>query len=134
MTSILKHLIIIILFLSSCSEAKDSFPVINLESASSEIDLNINEILKDIRLVKLELVADDPIPPYGQRWVGKKHILLFSRAKVYQYTRDGSFVRILMNRGQGPGEYNYVHAYDVNEDKNLLYWTDYGRKGKILVT
>ncbi len=130
----IQYLAIISILLSSCSGDSKTLPLIDIDNPKGSVDLNLSEILDDIRLINLEMIEDEPIPQNGFQWIGEEHLLYFGRDKVYQYTADGSFVRILMKRGQGPEEFSTVMAYDVDETKDLLYWSNQGTSGKILIT
>ncbi len=130
----IQYLAIISILLSSCSEDSKTLPILDFDNPKGSVNLNLSEMLDDIRLVKLEMNQDEPIPKIRLYWIGKKHLLLFAGEKVYQYTSDGAFVRVLMISGQGPGEFSFVRAYDIDEKKDLLYWSDQGTTGKIFVT
>ena len=41
--------------------------------------------------------------------------------KLFQYTRDGKFVRTIGRKGNGPGEFNWIMQIDVDEEKGLVY-------------
>ena len=134
MKSILHYIAIVSILLCSCSGDSTSLPLLDFDNPKGSRDLNITDILEDIRLVKLEMIEDEPMPQYAFQWIGEEHLLYFGRDKVYQYTSEGSFVRVLMTRGQGPEEFNVIMAYDVDEKKDHLYWFNLGTNGKIFVT
>mgnify|MGYP000963158011 CR=1 FL=1 len=41
--------------------------------------------------------------------------------KLFQYTKDGKFIRTLGRKGGGPGEFNWIMQIDVDEKKGLVY-------------
>jgi len=38
--------------------------------------------------------------------------------KLFQYTKDGKFIRTLGRKGGGPGEFNWIMQIDVDEKKD----------------
>ncbi len=45
--------------------------------------------------------------------------------KLLQFDRKGKFIRQIGKNGKGPGEYVYVMAFSVNEQKSKIYIRDY---------
>jgi len=125
--------LILAFMISACSTETNDIPVVDLEHVSSSTDLALSDLLYDIELIKLELVADQPVPGFFFPWVGEKHILIISRQFVLQYTRDGSYIRTLLKQGNGPGEFRYIYCYDVDEENDILYYADSGVSGKIFM-
>lgn len=50
-----------------------------------------------------------------------KYWFISGGTRLYQYTIDGKFVRTIGSKGGGPGQYNYFHHVNVNEESGLIY-------------
>lgn len=91
----------------------------------SEYCNNLSEVASEISFVKLSnnpLVRDFFI--YDIQFTNQ-YIFLMGPQLIYQYDRDGNFIRQVGGKGQGPGEYTNLMAPLMIDDENkLLYAHD----------
>lgn len=117
----LSSLFLLILFFS-CSKKVAQIPVIDLTKVSGNYVLHLNDLLEDIRIVKIPSDNGVLIPNFYKSFVGHKYILIHAvMGSVYQYDTDGQFIRELARQGNGPGEISFVQSFDVNDDETRLY-------------
>jgi hypothetical protein len=124
-------LIVILLFISSCKHEKaaqiteEGIPVIDLEYAFDHLSndrVNFSEFAKDITYIPMEtnkksVYGGKHAPIYN---ITEKHIF----AGDMMFRRDGSFVRQLGKKGQGPEEYLMALGIAVDEEREEFYVYD----------
>lgn len=95
--------------------------------------IHLNELMKNIKVVRLETSPDVLIPAYFQRFVGKENIIIVSRESILQFGIDGRFIRTIAKKGKGPGEFRTIRSFDVNDEESELYLYDYGKRNQLSV-
>jgi len=126
-TIILKMVVFLgcILFFS-CKNSKD-IPVVDLNRMDRPISLNINDILKDVSIVQ---ISNDIISINDKIYVTPQYFIIYrnkyskTSASLDLFNRKGERVRNLAVRGNGPGEFNIIENFFVDEDERILYYTD----------
>jgi hypothetical protein len=130
-TNVALLLIGILLLISSCGNKKtaqitdENIPVIDLEQAFDHLSndqVNFSEFVKDITYIPME-TSEKSI-------FGGKHTPIYNITEKYifasdmMFRRDGSFVRQLGKKGQGPEEYLMALGIAVDEEREEFYVND----------
>ena len=117
------------LLLSCGTETTDGdlpeFPVDKEESAS----LLLSEIAESITAIELELTDESLIWPQRGRTkriiVSDDMIFLAQSEKVFVFNMDGKYIRSIGSKGQGPGEYNEIRNFAMDEINKRLFVNAY---------
>lgn len=136
MQALLKSLwlsLVIGIVLCSCNNNENEIPLIDLSHHSGGRLIHLNELMKNIKVVRLETSPDVLIPAYFQRFVGKENIIIVSRESILQFGIDGRFIRTIAKKGKGPGEFRTIRSFDVNDEESELYLYDYGKRNQLSV-
>ncbi len=119
------------LILFACNEANKEevsqtevngkmLPLLGFEDVKDSVSLSLSALIKDAEFVKLE-TRQDALIANAQWIVGEKYIIAFCyNLGLYQFARDGSFVRKLAFIGRGPQEIQYP-VFTLSERNKLLY-------------
>jgi hypothetical protein len=133
-------LCVVILFLISCKEKKQSVGVstskaiytINLDSVKNEeTPLNVSVIFKNVRTIILEDHDYAIIGAINEIQVFDNYIFVFDKfkaKKLFVFDKNGKYVRQIGNSGQGPGEYVELNDFCINKEKREIYLLDNLRK------
>lgn len=117
MSRILLAALCLLLSVSALSQgrSKQSIPVLKLEDmVKVKKAVNLSDIAENIDYVRLELNKDAVL-------CGNPSILLTSRfifircGSVFQFGRNGKFIRKIGSQGKGPKEYIFAYHVSVNE-------------------
>ena len=115
----------------SCSKQSTSeLKIINvLESAEREI--SISEIADDIAYIPL---SDDSLLSYIMKVVYSdgEYFVEDNKSTFLRFDEDGNFVNKIGNKGNGPGEYNYVSDFVIHPDTREIFIIG-GKKDHIMV-
>jgi hypothetical protein len=118
-------IVIFLLALKGCkSPVEDSQIVtVDLTSKPSTLQINLNEYVDDLKIVRLES-NDSSLIRYFSGHVGEKHIISIERDKIILFTAKGEFVRTIAKKGKGPGEYTQIDAWVVDKNENFFLYHD----------
>ena len=104
---------------------KPEFPqIVPFETGiETEQEILLSEIAYSIRYIPLETNNKCLIRGLkGSNIIRtKEYFFLPWIDKLFQYTKDGKFIRTLGRKGGGPGEFNWIMQIDVDEKKGLVY-------------
>ena len=81
--------------------------------------LFLSEIVEKIDYVQLETLDQCLLPPNISTRLTKDFIFVRSGRKLYQFEKDGKFIRQIGREGQGPGEYQ-LDKYSVDDANNRI--------------
>jgi hypothetical protein len=124
----------LLLFFVSCSNVKE-------ETIESEhiIDLDILEMehIKKSSLFEKTKVTiletrDDVLFSYIDKlYVTEDHIFILDKTaanRVFLFDKNGKFIRKIGRSGVGPGEYNFVTDFTIDEENRVIYLLESGGK------
>ena len=112
--------------LASCQSKHTEIQVIDIDNPSGSIDLKISDLLDDITIVPLETRDDLLLTTAKDFFIVTDHFILASTGeKLLQFDRKGNYIKTLANRGNGPNEFNKLLSHIVDEQREVLYYTDY---------
>lgn len=137
MYKILSVALISVVMLSSCAEktGMPEFSVFNMSVRNEAVQIPSEGLIDDVSIVKLDNSAGAPvIGIIEDAYESENAYYIVSSETVYEYAKDGSFVRRIGAKGRGPGEYlnpqgigmsgGRLYVFDYNTQNILTYGED----------
>lgn len=137
MYKILSIALISVVMLSSCAEktGMPEFSVFNMSDRNEAVQVPSEGLIDDVSIVKLDNSAGAPvIGIIEDAYESENAYYIVSSETVYEYAKDGSFVRRIGAKGRGPGEYlnpqgigmsgGRLYVFDYNTQNILTYGED----------
>ncbi len=133
----MKHLTYIVflfcfvIFIICCRQpdkSDDLESILNIDLTEKYIDvpLILSDLSDDVRLVRLETNKNSLIPRF-HGFVGEKYIISIDPKKVLQFSADGRYIRTIAIKGRGPGEFNQVDTWAVDDNEQFLFYHDFSK-------
>lgn len=99
------------------------------QGVSTEKEILLSEIAKEVKIVPLETKPECLVAKVNKGMIQLVDHNLFIPCSegVLQFTDDGQFVRSLVKRGQGPGEYTAIRFIASSEHLKQIYLMDHGK-------
>ena len=123
--------------LASCAArtGMPEFSVFNMSDRNEAVRVSSEGMIDDVSIVKLDNSAGAPvIGIIEDAYESENAYYIVSSETVYEYAKDGSFVRRIGAKGRGPGEYlnpqgigtsgGRLYVFDYNTQKILIYGED----------
>ena len=112
--------------LAGCDSGPKPLPVINADHPSGSIELALSDILEDIRIVPLETTDASLVTSGGSSimFVTDRYIIASGTDKVLLFDKDGRYLKSILNKGNGPNEYQYLNGLLMDEVHDILYYRD----------
>ena len=123
--------------LASCAArtGMPEFSVFNMSVRNEAVQVPSEGLIDDVSIVKLDNSAGAPvIGIIEDAYESENAYYIVSSETVYEYAKDGSFVRRIGAKGRGPGEYlnpqgigtsgGRLYVFDYNTQKILIYGED----------
>ncbi|TKG94936.1 6-bladed beta-propeller [Puteibacter caeruleilacunae] len=109
-------------------QQQDKLLRIDVESIVENVqDVNLSDIASDIEYIPLELKGDKYLKKCVKVEFTESYIFVCDYEKLFQFTRDGKFIRQVGCIGRGPGEYTGAIEFAANEVADLIMLQcDYG--------
>ena len=137
MYKILSVALISVVMLSSCAEktGMPEFSVFNMSVRNEAVQIPSEGLIDDVSIVKLDNSTGAPvIGIIEDAYESENAYYIVSSETVYEYAKDGSFVRRIGAKGRGPGEYlnplgigmsgGRLYVFDYNTQNILTYGED----------
>lgn len=137
MYKILSIALISVVMLSSCAEktGMPGFSVFNMSVRNEAVQIPSEGLIDDVSILKLDNSAGAPvIGIIEDAYESENAYYIVSSETVYEYAKDGSFVRRIGAKGRGPGEYlnpqgigmsgGRLYVFDYNTQNILTYGED----------
>ena len=95
----------------------------------TEQEVRLSEIAREVKIVPLETKSECLVAKVSQGMIQMVDHNLFIPCSegLLQFTDDGKFVRSVVKRGQGPGEYSIIRFIAANDRQKQIYIMDNGR-------
>ncbi|GHT23653.1 hypothetical protein FACS189430_07270 [Bacteroidia bacterium] len=117
-----KYYIYLLLLLCSCSENNRIFEAeniihIDVEKSDKEYARYASKLVKSVSYIPLQTTNDCLIGQITKLIYAKDLIYIYDiqSNKLYQFDKNGQFLRSIGAIGQGPGEYIRIQSFDVNQ-------------------
>jgi len=113
-----------------------SIPVVNVDNVRSSICLDLSDFLKDIEVIKLEttdynLFSTEHDLGFTLAFITETSIIIQNDKAIYQFDRQGKYLRKLSGKGRGPNEFYDILFCFADEKKDILYYVDLLSQGRI---
>lgn len=103
------------------------YPIADITANAQEI--SASDLDAQIEHIQLETTEESLIADIIDLVMTDEYIFIItSTPKVFQFAKDGKFIREISMQGNGPGEYKYAYSIFVNEQTKSLFINQmYGR-------
>ena len=125
------ELVLLLFIIISCSNKSSvdnsSLPQINLRESLNKIDiLPLKDEIESVSYIPLKETTDDAsiIDGVASYTITSKkiYILPVKEARIVEFDRKGNFIKTIINKGQGPNEFNgEITNIQADEKNNRLY-------------
>ncbi|OEK06555.1 6-bladed beta-propeller [Roseivirga misakiensis] len=121
-----------LLFLWSCGNEVEQtgLEVIKVDVKNAE-EVFLSDIASDVKYIPLETTDDNLIGFIREVEHSNDFVFISDYNSLYQFSLDGSFVRKISRKGEGPGEFLAVNSFTIDEQKGHIYLLA-GLNGKLL--
>jgi len=123
MKIIVRILIInLICVLISCTNTQNEVEPIITVDIEKNIDnlqvVNLSELACDVKYIPLEKINDFQLSNVSSIDISSKYFLVSDRKNCLLYNSDGKFLSKIGNRGNGPGEYQFIGSIALGSGVN----------------
>jgi len=110
------------LFVMSCGRENTStgLAIVNVDPKTHE-PVKLSDIAENVTAIALETLDDNLISVITKIAVGEDFIFLIDRKYLYQFTKEGKFVKKIGSLGQGPGEISFIKNMTVDWAAQKVY-------------
>ena len=128
----LLFVILILLTVSCVDKDPTSIPTIDLQFSVKSKDINLSDLLVDIKIITLETTDNNLLGQNTYYLVGEKNIISVDQEKILQFSINGEFIRTLSKAGKGPNEFLRAEAFALDEKNDILFLFHRGDPNNIL--
>lgn len=125
MKHLIKAHIFLFLFLSNIQgqiiTPSKIFTVPLPDNISNKSVIGLKEITNKIEYVKLEFSPESIVGRIVLLSATERYFFVYDMRGVYQFSRQGKFVRKIGKQGRGPGEYVAIKEMTADEDSQRFY-------------
>jgi len=124
------HCIIIVLVLS-CNSNKSKEDKIKIDLSNYKNTINLSEFVDSLSYIQLETNDSCLISEIEYLSVADKKIFIkdVKSGGILIFNTNGRFISKLNKFGSGPGEFNRIHSFDINnKNKNILIHDDLSKR------
>lgn len=120
--------IALIIFGCDSSIDNESLTVINLErSVGSYSKISLSSIAKTVEYIPLKTEGNTLIGQIREIFVSDDTIIVQGYDYCKTFDKKGRFLFNIGRVGKGPGEYLYINAFSVNQERHQIYITCNGK-------
>ena len=117
---------------TSCLSKPSVLPVIDVDHPSGSVDLKLSDLMEHITIVPLETQDNLLLSTAGTSFtITNNYILAATQEKLLQFDRQGNYIRTLAYKGNGPNEFNSVMNLLVDEQRELIYYSQFSTKESV---
>lgn len=127
------ELAFLLLLTTSCIEKNiKPIPIVDLQNPIKSREIKLTELLDEIQVIKLETSDSILLGPNTYYLIGDKHIISIDQDKILQFSRNGTFVRMLVKAGKGPDEFLRAEAFALDDKNEILFINHRGDSRNII--
>lgn len=105
----------------ACKKSKNELLTIPLVENSSKVNsIGLKGVAEDIIYAKLQKKPECLLGSVERLVASEKYFFVVSR-ELYQFLRNGEFVRKIGKEGRGPGEYQAISDLSIDESSQRIY-------------
>ena len=120
MTKKITYLVLIALFLASCSSKQKGSEIIRVNDAKS-MQLNLSDYVVSLEYVPLETKSECLIDRNPSFYVLDEFIVATTQQQCFLFDRNGKFIREIGRPGRGADEYRFtLGGQTINEKKQTI--------------
>ena len=125
--------VILATVLCSCKSNKAiKSEIIDLDNPVESIEIKLSDIVSDMTFVPLQTSNDLLLNvSAGSSIITDKSIFTTSNDGIYQFDREGNFIRKVVSKGNGPNEFSSIRKMLVDEKRDILYLSEFSSYGRI---
>lgn len=124
-------LFLVLILCGGCNNTKHAALSDDIATENVVYAINLEDCLNNVKTMKLSEIADtiefielktpaSIILLVADMKMSSDYIFINSKGILYQFSKDGRFIRQVGSRGQGPGEYFAVGNFFINEEKEEI--------------
>lgn len=106
---------------------------IDLSKPAGTITQKFSDMADNLRAIPLETSDSCLLSSNLGVWVGNKYIITADRESMHLFDKDGKHIRQLAKQGKGPGEFNSIATFTVDEAEERLYYRDWSQRTELRV-
>lgn len=100
------------------------FTLFKLSDKDNVKQIPMDSVFSDIQVIKLDNSPDAPLLGNIENICEDENsYLIQSDGIIYEYGKDGAFLRKIGTKGRGPGEYLYLNGIQVHGDSLYIFDT-----------
>ena len=107
-------------------------PTVDLQNPIKSREIKLSELLEEIKVIKLETRDSILLGPNTYYLVSDKHIISIDQDKILQFSKNGTFIRILVKAGKGPAEFLRAEAFALDNKNDILFINHRGDSRNII--
>lgn len=115
-------------------EDKDGRVITNFDISSDPFPqetLRLSDWADDLRVVVLETTDQGLVEEGARYFAGDSCIVVFQSSGILLFDREGRFCRVIANSGRGPGEFQQIDGFAVEEGKELVFVIEGAKAGLV---
>ena len=116
---------------TSCRHEQDKPQNVNFDLINGKIELNFEDLLRKYEIVQLETNKECLLSGNTKYCITENYIIAIDPDKIYKFDKKGNYISTLARRGNGPDEFGTVVNPIIVPGKEILYYIDFNRIGKI---
>lgn len=115
------------------NSAEENIFNVSFEQCKTSVDLKLSDLTDDCSLIMLETTDESMLASFPRLVTNDPDIIIYDRNGVYKFSSEGSFVRKIINKGNGPDEISISFTCIFNEKTNQMIINDRMRNRELLI-
>jgi hypothetical protein len=129
--------LVFMLLLISCrtnDKTKDGNVVnVSFDQCKDYLDLKLSDLIEKCKLIPLETTDESVLNQNPRILTVSNYIIMDDRNGMYKFTKEGKYIKKLLNSGKGPFDLPQTFTYYVNERNNQIIINGRYRNEELLV-
>ncbi len=117
-------LILCVFLLSNCKNSNRPLNEIDLTEISIAGDVDMSFIIDDIKYLPLETTENNLLGHITKLIISNDHIHVRDNRNLHLFSMDGSYVARIGDAGRGPGQYQFIKDFCVDNNSQEVFILD----------
>lgn len=109
----------------ACNPVRKQVTTADVSRPIGQVELKLSDLLTDIQVVPLQTNDSVLIGSRARAAITDQYIIILEPEKVFQFSKEGKYIRTLAVRGNGPGEFNTMVNPIIVPGEEILYYIDF---------